>query len=307
MDKLLRYRVFAQVAEMRSFIKAAHALELPRATVSAAVQELEAELGTRLLHRTTRQVQPTTDGTQLLERLRQLLADAEDVQAMFRGRHGEVSGQLNVDLPSRIARRLVAPALPELLRRHPRLRLGLGSSDRAIDLVQEGVDCAVRVGELHDSSLVLRPLGRLALVNCASPDYLREHGTPRQPAELAQGHLMVGYASPGTGREQAWEYLAADGTPHELALPSRVLANNAESYIALSLAGLGLIQIPRFDVQHLLAAGRLAEVLPAHRPAPMPVSLLYPHRQQRSHRLQVFIEWFEALLRPCLEPPDTPA
>lgn len=301
MDTLLRYRVFAQVAGMRSFVKAANALELPRATVSAAVQELEAELGTRLLHRTTRQVQLSTDGAQLLERLRPLLADAEDVQAMFRGRHGEVSGQLNVDLPSRIARRLVAPALPELLRRHPRLRLGLGSSDRTIDLVQQGVDCAVRVGELHDSSLVLRPLGRLALVNCASPDYLREHGTPRQATELAQGHLMVGYASPGTGREQAWEYL--DGAAvRELALPSRVLANNAESYIALSLAGLGLIQIPRFDVQHLLAAGRLVEVLPAQRPASMPVSLLYPHRQQRSRRLQVFIEWFEALLQPCLEP-----
>ncbi len=301
MDSLLRYRLFVQVAEMRSFIKAANALALPRATVSTAIQELETELGTRLLHRTTRQVRLSNDGMQLLERLRPWLADAEDLGAMFRADRGEVAGQLNVDAPSRLARRLLAPALPELLRRHPHLRLNLGSSDRVIDLVQEGVDCAVRVGELRDSNLVVRPLGRFALVNCASPDYLREHGTPRQLDELAHGHRIVGYASPSSGREQPWEYLDA-GRPHELAVPSRVEVNNAESYIACCLAGLGLIQVPRFDVQHLLADGRLVEVLPDCRPAPMPVSLLYPHRRQRSRRLQVFIEWSETLLRPHLEP-----
>lgn len=301
MDSLLRYRLFVQVAEMRSFIKAANALALPRATVSTAIQELETELGTRLLHRTTRQVRLSNDGMQLLERLRPWLADAEDLGAMFHADRGEVAGQLNVDAPSRLARRLLAPALPELLRRHPHLRLNLGSSDRVIDLVQEGVDCAVRVGELRDSNLVVRPLGRFALVNCASPDYLREHGTPRQLDDLAHGHCIVGYASPSSGREQPWEYLAA-GRPHELAVPSRVVTNNAESYIACCLAGLGLIQVPRFDVQHLLADGRLVEVLPDCRPAPMPVSLLYPHRRQRSRRLQVFIEWSETLLRPYLEP-----
>lgn len=303
MDTLQRYRLFVQVADMRSFIKAANALELPRATVSAAIQELEAGLGTRLLHRTTRQVRLSSDGALLLERLRPLLADAEDVGALFRADQGAVDGRLNVDVPSRLARRLLTPALPELLQRHPRLRLGLGSSDRAIDLVLEGVDCALRVGELHDSSLVVRPLGRLALVNCASAGYLREHGTPQRIEQLAKGHHMVGYAAPSSGREQPWECVVA-GVTRELALPSRVVTNNAESYIACCLAGLGLIQIPRYDVQHLLADGRLAEVLPAARPAPMPVSLLYPHRRQRPRRLQVFVEWLETLLRPHLAPDD---
>lgn len=301
MDRFDQYRVFAQVAEMGSFIKAAHVLEVPRASVSAAVQQLEAQLGVRLLHRTTRQVRLTTDGEQLLERVRPLLADVEDIDQLFQASQRQVSGRLVVDVPSRIARRLIAPALPGLLRRHPRLQLVLGSSDRAIDLIQEGVDCAVRVGTLHDSSLVVRPLGHIALVNCASRAYLQEHGEPLRSPDLPGAHWAVGYASPTSGRELPWEYLSDNGSQQLLEVPSRVVVNNAESYIACCLAGLGLIQIPRFDVQHLLDSGELVEVLPAHRAAPMPVSLLYPHRRQRSRRLAVFQEWIEALLRPYLD------
>lgn len=187
MDRFNQYRVFVQVAEMGSFIRAAHALEVPRASVSAAVQQLETQLGVRLLHRTTRQVRLTADGEQLLERLRPLLAEVEDIDQSFQASQRQASGRLSVDVPSRIARRLIAPALPSLLRRHPHLQLVLGSADRAIDLVQEGVDCAVRVGDLHDSSLVMRPLGHIALINCASPAYLSEFGHPLHPADLAEG------------------------------------------------------------------------------------------------------------------------
>lgn len=300
MDKLDQYRVFLQVAQMGSFIKAAHALELPRASVSAAIQQLESALGTRLLHRTTRQVRLTADGAQLAEHVRSLLTEAEDIDQLFQSRQRQVAGRLVVDVPSRIARRLIAPALPGLLRRYPRLQLLLGSTDRAIDLVQDGVDCVVRVGSLSNSSLVARPVGRLALINCASPDYLREHGTPREPAELANGHWAIGYAVSATGRVAPWEYLQ-NGRELQLAVPSRVIVNNAENYIACCRAGLGLIQIPRFDVQYLLDARELVEVMPAHRATPMEVSLLYAHRRQRSRRLSVFVEWFEALIRPHLE------
>lgn len=301
MDRLDQYRVFVQVAEMGSFIKAAHALEVPRASVSAAIQQLEAQLGVRLLHRTTRQVRPTADGTQLLERLRPLLCDLEEIELSFQASERQVTGQLQIDVPSRIARRLVAPALPGLLRRHPRLRLVLGSSDRAVDLVQEGVDCAVRVGALQDSSLVVRSLGMIALINCASPAYLQERGVPVRPGDLGSGHGMVGYASPTTGRELPWVYLSGDGAEHVVELPSQVVTNNAEGYIACCRAGLGLIQIPRFDVQHLLDAAELVEVMPAYRAASMPVSLLYPHRRQRSRRLAVFLDWFEELMQAHLE------
>lgn len=299
MDRLDQYRVFVRVAEMGSFIRAAHALERPRASVSAAIQQLEAQMGVRLLHRTTRRVRLTADGEQLLERVRGLLAEVDDIDQLFQASQRQVSGRLVVDVPSRIARRLIAPALPGLLRQHPRLQLLLGSSDSAIDLVREGVDCAVRIGALHDSGLAVRPLGHIALINCASPAYLQEHGEPLHPHDLLQGHWAVGYASPRTGRELPWE-AGADG--EALALPSRVVANNAESYIACCQAGLGLMQIPRFDVQHLLDAGALREVLAEHRPAAMAVSLVYPHRRQRSRRLAVFLDWFEALMRPHLMP-----
>lgn len=300
-DRFGQYRVFVQVAEMGSFIKAANALELPRASVSAAIQQLEARFGVRLLHRTTRQVSLTADGAQLVERIRPLLAEMEDIDQLFQASQRQVAGRLTVDVPSRIARRVIAPALPHLLRRHPRLQLALGSTDRAIDLVREGVDCVVRVGTLHDSSLVVRPLGSIALINCASPTYLREHGVPAHPDDLGAGHWAVGYASPTTGRELPWEYLSADGREVTLGVPSRVVVNNAESYIACCRAGLGLIQIPRFDVQHLLDAGELIEVMPASRAPSMPASVLYPHRRQRPRRLSVFVEWFEELMRPHLD------
>lgn len=299
MDKLGQYRVFMQVTDMGSFIKAAHALNLPRASVSAAVQQLEADMGTRLLHRTTRRVHLTSDGELLIARVRTLLADSDEIEDLFRSHQRQVSGRLKVDVPSRIARRLIVPVLPELLRRHPRLQIGLGSSDRSIDLVQEGVDCAVRVGTLHDSSLAVRPIGRLSLVNCASPAYLRERGEPAGVDALLQGHWAVGYASPTTGRELPWEHVEGTQLRH-LDLPSRVVVNNAESYIACCIAGLGLIQVPRYDVQHLLGNGRLVEVLPGHQAAPMEVAFVYPHRRQRPRRLLAFMEWFEDLMRPHL-------
>lgn len=300
MDTLALYRVFIQIAEMGSFIQAANRLDLPRATVSAAIQKLETDLGTRLFHRTTRTVRLTEDGAQLLERVRNLVADAEEIGQLFQTRQRQIAGRLNVDVPSRIARRLIAPALPEFLHRYPRLQLALGSTDRKIDLVREGVDCAIRVGDLVDSSLVVRPIGRLAMINCASPVYLRQFGRPVTAEALMHGHWAVGYASPTTGRELPWEYTTAHGEAR-LDVPSRVVVNNAESYIACCKAGLGLIQVPRFDVQHLIASGELEEVLPALRAAPMTISVLYPHRRQRSRRLAVFMEWFEGLIAPHLE------
>lgn len=298
MDRIDHLRIFMRVAETGSFTQAADQLALPRATVSTAVQQLETRLGTRLLHRTTRRVRLTPDGEALLERARALVADMDDIEQQFRPAGGAIGGRLKVDVPSRIARRLIAPALPGFFARHPAIELELGSSDRAIDLVQEGVDCALRVGPLASSSLVARPLGHFSLVNCASPAYLARHGTPRSPAELA-GHRAVHYASPSSGRTSAWEWLR-EGEAVLLSMRGQVTANNAETYIACALAGLGLIQIPAFDVREHLAAGELVEVLPDAQPAAMPVHLVYPHRRHLSRRTQAFAGWIEALLAPSL-------
>jgi DNA-binding transcriptional LysR family regulator len=302
MDRLERYRVFIQVADTGSFIKAAHALGLSRATVSAAVQQLEAGLGTRLLHRTTRRVSLTPDGRQLRERLHPLLDDAEEIEQLFAARERRVSGHLSVDLPSRIARKLVIPALPALLERYPQLELTLGSHDRNINLVQEGVDCVIRVGAPADGGLVARPLGELAVVNCASAGYARLHGLPAHPDELVH-HVAVGYASQDTGQATRWEYLDIQGQTRRLPVPCRVIVDDAESYLACCRAGLGLVQLPRYDVHELLVRKELVEVLAEWRPTPMPVTALYPHRRQRSRRLTVFIDWLQDLLAPHLQAP----
>ncbi|MDP9601349.1 transcriptional regulator, LysR family [Variovorax sp. YR750] len=305
MDRIDLLQVFVCVAETGSFTRAADRLGLPRASVSTAVQQLETRLGSRLLHRTTRRVGLTPDGEVMLERARALVADMEDMEQQFLPAHGQVSGRLKVDVPSRIARRLIAPALPEFFGRHPAIELELGSSDRAVDLVLEGVDCALRVGPMASSSLVARPLGHFTLINCASPAYLVRHGTPRTPADLPQ-HIAVNYASPTSGRAAPWEWLR-DGEIATLRMRSQVAANNAETYIACALAGLGLIQIPAYDVREHLATGELVEVLPDARAEPLPVQLVYPHRRNLSRRMQAFAGWLETVLADSLDRPAASA
>jgi len=297
MDRIEQLHIFARVAHSGSFTQAADQLGLPRATVSLAVQQLEARLGARLLARTTRRVGLTQDGQALLERAQALVADMQELEQQFRSQGGALGGRLRVDLPSRIARRLVAPALPAFFALHPGVEVELGSSDRAVDLVQEGVDLALRVGTPPASSLVARPLGVLRMVSCASPAYLARHGTPQSPQDLAQ-HRAVHYASPTSGRVAPWEWQQA-GQVHTLAMAGAVTANNAETYIACGLAGLGLIQVPAYDVREHLERGELVAVLQAW-PAPaMPLQLLYPHRRQLSRRLQVFSQWLAEVLAPC--------
>lgn len=305
MDRIDLLQVFLRVAETGSFTRTADRLRLPRGTVSAAVQQLEAKLGTRLLHRTTRRVGLTPDGEVLLERARVLVADMEDLEQQFLPTHSSVSGRLKIDVPSRIARRLIAPALPGFFARYPGIELELGSTDRAVDLVQEGVDGALRVGPLASSSLVARPLGHFTLINCASPAYLARHGTPRSAADLPQ-HLAVNYALPSSGRVAMWEWRNRENQVSALRMRSQVTANNAETYIACALAGLGLIQIPLFDVREHLATGELVEVMPDARAEPLPVHLVYAHRRNLSRRTQAFAGWLEDLLAPALDMPPAP-
>lgn len=299
MDRIEHLRVFLRIAQCGSFTQAADQLGLPRASVSGALQQLEARLGARLLQRTTRRVRLTPDGEALLARAQDLVADMEELEQQFVPAPAGIGGRLRVELPSRIARRLVAPALPDFFAQHPAIELELGSSDRAVDLVHEGVDCALRVGVLPASSLVAQPLGRFALVSCASPAYLARHGTPQTPQHLLEGHHEVHYALPGGARYAPWEWQEGDAI-RTLALPGRVAANNVETYIACALAGLGLIQVPAYDVLEHLQRGELVEVLPQARPAAMPVHLVYPHRRHLARRVQAFGLWLRQLLRPHL-------
>ena len=293
MSRLEELRIFLHVAERGSFIRAAESLGLPKASVSLAIQRLEAAMGTQLLHRTTRRVQLTADGAQLMQRARDLLDDVEALQGMFRRDVTELRGRLRVDMSSGLARHLVMPALPAFLAQHPGLELELSGTDRRVDVVREGFDCVVRVGVLDDNTLVARPLGQLDVVSCASPGYLRVHGTPRTLQDL-DGHRLVHYVSTFGQRPLGFEYF--DGQQYRtLSMAGTVTVNSGDGYAAAALAGLGIIQAPRLGLRQALHEGALVELLPQLPAEPMPVTLLYAQRRHLPTRMRVFMDWLAAL------------
>lgn len=289
MDRFDTMRVFVRVLERQSFTRAADDLGLPRATVTQAVKQLEARLGARLLQRTTRRVRQTLDGEAYYRRCLQILADVEEADGAFR--RAEPGGLLRVDVHGALARHFLLPALPDFLARHPRLELRMTEGDRLVDLVGEGVDCVLRVGELRDSTMIARRVGLLDEVTVATPAYLARHGRPSHPDDL-DGHLAVNFISSVTGRPFPFEF-TVDGAVRLVTLPSVLTVNGADTFIAGSLGGLGLIQSPRYHVAGHLAAGRLVAVLQDWPPPPSPVSLLYPHHRHLSPRLRVFADWVE--------------
>ncbi|GAA5184461.1 LysR family transcriptional regulator [Niveibacterium umoris] len=301
MDQLDTLRIYVRVAEMASFTQAAQSLGLPKASISTAVQRLELQMGTRLLHRTTRRVQMTHDGQAFYERSKDLLADVEELQGMFRLGDQALQGRLRVDLPLGVARSVVMPQLPAFLRAHPGLEIEFSSTDRRVDLVREGFDCVLRVGPLADSSLVARPLGRYRLINCASPAYLAAHGTPRTLADLAR-HSLIHYVPTLGTKSQGFEYHdASSGEARFVTMAGAVTVNNSDAYQAACLAGLGLIQVPAAGVRPLIEQGLLVEVLPDFRAASMPVSLLVGNRRHIPKRVQVFMAWLGEVMAPHLE------
>jgi DNA-binding transcriptional LysR family regulator len=286
---LQELRIFTRVAELGSYTRAADQLGLAKGRVSAAVQHLEARIGTRLLHRTTRQVRLTADGEQFLERSEELLADAEQLQAMFQPAAAGLRGRVRIDLPNTFARDVVIPRLPQLLAAHPLLEIGISTTDQRVDVVREGFDCVLRVGTLTDSELVARPLGVLRQSNVASPAYLRAHGTPKTLVDLAQ-HRIVHYAARLGTQGAGWEY-EDGGKARVFPMRSALVVNSTDAYQAACLAGLGFIQAPVRGTRRLVEAGLLVEVLPKYAPPSMPVSLLYPHRRHVPPRVQAVLQW----------------
>ncbi len=293
MDRVDRFRIFVRVFECESFTDAARSLDIPRSTASVAIQELEARVGAQLFHRTTRRVSPTYDGEVLYERAIRLLADIEDAEMLFRS-GSRPQGRLKIDTPSRIAHRVLVPALPQFLEIYPQIELEIGGTDRRIDMIQEGVDCVIRVGTVGETTLNAKPLGEIRQINCASPDYIARHGTPESLWDLDR-HRLVKFASMSKSPVEDWEYVE-DGKTRSRPMSSPVSATDAETYIAFCRAGLGLIQVPAFDVQDEIAAGRMVEVMPAWRPPSLPLNLLWPHRRPPPRRVRVFLDWVSDVL-----------
>lgn len=294
MDTIELFRIFIRVAENGSFIRAAETMNRPASTVSAAIKELESRLGTRLLHRTTRSVSLTSDGSAFYARCQVVVQDVEETENLFRQADGHVQGKIRVDVPGRVGRRIIVPALPDFFARHPSIQIDLGVTDRSVNLPEEGIDCAIRVGVLNDSGMVARRVGYLKFINVASAGYISSFGAPESPEQLDK-HFTVGYVSPTTGRQERWEW-QRDGETFSTDVNSFLTVNNAEAYIEACVADMGMIQIPEYDVSERLAVGALHEVMPAFLPCPLPVSVLYPSRRHLARPLQLFIAWLEPLL-----------
>lgn len=292
-------RIFERVAELGSFTQAADQLGMAKGRVSTVVQQLEADVGARLLQRTTRRVRLTPDGEQFIERCKEVIADAEQLQGMFQPAAAGLRGRLRIDLSNALARDLVIPRLPEFLAAHPLLEIGVSTTDRHVDLVQEGFDCVLRIGRLADANLVARPLGVMTMRNLAAPSYLRAHGRPTTLADLAQ-HRIVHYAAKLSTQGAGWEYQDS-GTIRIHPMRSVIVVNGTDAYQAACLAGLGMIQVPVHGTQHLVEAGRLVEVMPDYLAAPMPVSLLYPNRRQMAPRVRAILNWMTQVVQPWLE------
>lgn len=293
--------IFARVAEMKSFTRAAESLGIQKGRASMVVRELEHELGATLLHRTTRTVQLTEDGRAFYARARDLLADADDLREMFTHSGMPLRGRLRVDMPAILAQNVVIPALPQLLEAHPELEIELSSTDRRVDLVQEGFDCVVRLGPIVDETLIARPLGHLRMINAASPRYLDRFGVPESLEDLLnQKHRMVHYLRNFGSKPDGWEYPSGDGY-ESLMLPGTVTVNSVPAYHDAGLAGLGLIQGGYPSLLTHLERGALVEILPALRPEPLTASFVVAHRRNLSPRVRAFMSWTEAILTPYFD------
>lgn len=295
MDKIHAMKVFVTVAEMESFTRAAESLGQPKGSLSRQVQALEDRLGTRLLHRTTRRVQLTQDGLAYYERCRDVLATLDEMDALFQSEPATLSGRLRVDMPVALATDMVIPQLPQFLQHYPGLELELSSSDRQVDVIREGFDCVVRVGQLQDSGLMSRTLGMLSMANCASPGYLMRFGMPLRLEELSQ-HAMVHYSQQFGGAPAGFEYYDGQRS-HFIQTGGALTVNSTQAYRHACLAGLGIIQAPRHGIQSLLENQQLVEVLPGFHARSMPLSLLWPHRRNLAQRVRVFMEWLTQLMK----------
>ncbi|PTV54291.1 LysR family transcriptional regulator [Acinetobacter seifertii] len=295
MDRLQQFFIFTEVAKRQSFSEVAHRLDLPRSTVTSAIQQLETHYGVRLFHRTTRKVSLTQDGQRILPECQNLLFDYEQLEQLIQTQKQHYRGTLKISMPSRIVHKVIIPELSDFYQRYPDIHLQLNSSDDMTDLIEKGIDCVVRVGELDSSSLIARLIGHLVMVNCASPYYLEQYGTPEQLEDLSQ-HKLINYA--GAVGEKQGVFVYSGGT---VTMDSALSVNNTEAYIAAANAGLGIIQLPYYDVQDKIEQGTLVEVLSAYSAPSLPLNILYPNRSYIPKRLEVFMSWVgEVLNRKCI-------
>lgn len=293
MDRLAAMQIFARVVELGSFSQAAKAVGLSRARASEAVQALEAALGARLLHRSTRRLSLTDDGRAYYERVRRILADVAEADAAVHGSRQSPRGRLRVDMPLALGRLFVLPELPKFFKKYPELELELRLENRSIDLTREGVDCAISYGEPLDRELVARRIASTHLVTCASPAYLARHGVPTTP-EALDAHACVAFLGVATARPSPWEFWR-DGARVTHSPRGSLAVNSMEACVDAAAAGLGVTQVLSSVAHESIRARRLRPVLMDVAAEGPPLHVVYAPNQQASARLRVFIEFVRQL------------
>ncbi|MBI2305852.1 MAG: LysR family transcriptional regulator [Rhodocyclales bacterium] len=294
MDKLRAMETFVRIVEAGSLTAAAGALDTSLTSVVRSLATLEGALGTRLLNRTTRRIALTDEGREYFERCRRVLAEVEEAENALSARQAKPAGKLTLTAPVMFGRLHVGPVLSEFLAAQPAVNAELMLFDRVVDLLDEGMDAAIRIGHLRDSSLVAVPLGTTRRIVCASPAYLRRAGTPRHPADLA-GHRCLQFLGVAPGAE--WEFSGGDGKTTRVPIKGLLATNQIDVALDACVKGLGCGAFLDYQVRDALAAGKLRRLLPAYEPAPIPVQLVYPHSRLLSSRVRSFVDWAVPRLR----------
>ncbi len=279
---------FSRVVEMGSFARAAERLDISVSAVSRQVAELEAHLDARLLNRTTRRLSLTEAGRAYHERCVQLLADLEEAEQSARSGTAVPRGTLRLTCAISFGARYLAPVVAAFMARYPELRLDVELSDRAVDLVDEGFDLAVRIGAIGSQNLVGRRIGASRLVCCAAPSYLERHGRPASPEDLAR-HVCLTYEY--SSSRNVWRFMQGDGSETTARISGPLHANNGRFLEAMAVAGLGIIYEPDFIVGPDLRAGRLERLLQAHELPPAAIYVVYPSRRHLSAKVRAFADF----------------
>ena len=280
-------RTFVAVAEAGSFVRATETLKLSKTAVSRLVSDLEARLGARLLHRTTRKLSLTPEGELFLERCRQLLDGVAQAEAELSVHAGEAIGLLRINVPVTFGVLHLAPLWPRFMALHPRVTLDMTLSDRVVDLVEEGYDLAVRISKLRASSLVSRQLTTTRLVLCASPQYLQKYGMPGHPSEIAN-HRVIAYSLLSTGDQ--WAFDGPEG-PVTVKVTPRMITNSGDTCCAAALQHQGIVLQPTFLVGPHLVSGALVEVLPQFRAVELGVYAIFPTRTHLTPKVRALIDF----------------
>jgi DNA-binding transcriptional LysR family regulator len=287
MDRFEEMRVFAAVVDAGSFVGATQPLEMSKAAVSRHVAELEARLGVRLLHRTTRKLSLTPEGEVFHARCKELLDNVDEAEAEISSRSGEARGLLKVNVPFTFGLLHLAHLWPEFMELHPNVTLDVTLADRVVDLVEEGFDMAVRIARLPSSSLISRRIASTRMVLCASPTYLHQRGQPAHPRELAE-HDVIAYSLLSTGEN--WEFAGPDGAVSVRVHP-RMRTNSGDSCRVAALRHKGVVLQPSFLVGPDLLAGTLMELMPEYRSFELGVYAVYPSRKFVSPKVRLLIDF----------------